>query len=579
MRSQHKHDKRLEILRIFFVLCAGVICLKLVVIQVFDHSFYQALASGQHELLSQLVPTRGTIFVHDYKDERIVPVAANEQLAFVYADPRKIVGAETTAQAIGDILGYTPERITALTKRLDQPNDPYEPIEREVPDLLLEKLSALKLPGIDWVREAVRTYPESAMGGHMIGFVGPDTEGKRAGRYGVEGYFEQLLAGTPGMLRSDRDLAGRLIAVGDRSLEPAVHGSNIVLTIDRTIQYKACQLLQEAVKKHGADGGNIVIVEPSTGKIFAMCSVPDFDPNHYSQVENIDQFNNQTIFRPYEPGSIFKPFTMAAALDTGAVTPATQFEDSGSVMVEGWPKPIGNSEGKIYGKVNMTQVLEESINTGMIFAMRQMGQEVFVDYVKRFGFGKLSGIELETEVTGNVSALEKNAELYKATATFGQGITVTPLQIAMAYAALANGGMLKQPMIVDEIQHPDGTIEKRQPVDIAQVIDEKTSRTIAAMLVSVVEQGHGKRAGVKGYYVGGKTGTAQVARTDGIGYSADHTIGSFAGFAPVENPKFAMTVQIDHPRDVVWAESTAAPLFGDMAEFLLQYFEVAPVRK
>jgi len=563
----------------FFVLCAGVICVKLFLIQIVDHSFYQALASGQHELLSKLVPTRGTVYVHDYKDERIVPIATNEQLAFVYADPRHVVDPEKTAQAVGEVFNYLPEKIVLLKQRLDQPNDPYEPIERKVSDDLLEKLSALKLAGIEWIREPSRTYPESGVGGHVIGFFGPDTEGRSAGRYGIEGYFEEMLAGTAGSLRSDRDLAGRLIAVGDHTLEPAIHGSDIVLTIDRTIQYKACQLLKDAVAKHGADGGSMVIVEPSTGKIYAMCAVADFDPNFYSKTENIDHFNNQTIFRAYEPGSIFKPITMAAALDTGAVTPQTRFEDSGSVMVEGWPKPIGNSEGKIYGEVNMTQVLEESINTGMVFTMRQMGQEVFVDYVKRFGFGKKTGIELETESAGNVSSLEKNAELYKATASFGQGITVTPLQIAMAYAALANGGMLKQPMIVDEIHHPDGTVEKREPVDVAQVIDEKTSRTIGAMLVSVVEQGHGKRAGVKGYYVAGKTGTAQVARTDGIGYSADHTIGSFAGFAPAEDPKFAMTVQIDHPRDVVWAESTAAPLFGDMAEFLLQYFEVAPVRK
>lgn len=578
MRHTSKRDFRLETFRIFLVIFAVVICIKLFLIQIVDHAFYQALASGQHEMLRKLVPERGTVFIHDYKDERIVPIATNEQLAFVYADPRHVNDVQKTVEALGEILLYAPEQIESLAKRLDQPNDPYEPIQREVPDVVLEKISDLQLSGIAWVREATRAYPESGMGGHVIGFVGADTDGHRAGRYGIEGYFEEFLAGKPGILRSERDLAGRLIAVGDHSIEPAVDGADLVLTIDRTIQFKACQLLHEAVSKHGADGGSIVIVEPSTGKIFAMCAEPNFDPSAYANVKNIDQFNNPTIFTPYEPGSIFKPITMAAALDTGAVTPATKFEDVGSVKVEGWPKPIGNAEGKVYGQVDMTQVLEESINTGMIFTMRQMGQEVFVDYVKRFGFGKRSGIELETEVSGNVTALDKKPELYKATATFGQGITVTPLQVAMAYAALANGGVLKKPMIVDEVRSANGTVEKRTPTDIAQVIDEKTSRTIGAMLVSVVEHGHGKRAGVPGYYVAGKTGTAQVARTDEIGYSADHTIGSFAGFAPAENPKFAMTVQIDHPRDVVWAESTAAPLFGKMAEFLLQYFEVAPVR-
>lgn len=578
-RLRQKRDIRVEAFRLFMLLFAVVIGVKLLILQLIDHDFYQALASGQHEILRELIPVRGTVYMHDYKDEQLVPVATNQRLAFVYADPRRVENPRETAEALGEIFGYDEEKINAMEARLDQPEDPYEPIEREVSDALLDTLLERNLSGILYTRELTRLYPEPSMSGHVIGFLGSDAEGKKAGRYGIEGYFEDLLAGTIGMLRSERDIAGRLIAVGERSIKPAVDGSDIVLTIDRTIQFKACTMLKDAVKKHGADGGSIVIVEPSTGKIFAMCGAPDFDPNHFSQIDSIDQFNNPAIFQAYEPGSIFKPITMAAAVDTGAVTPSTRFTDTGSVMVEGWPKPLGNAEGKVYGEVDMTQVLEDSINTGMIFSMRQMGQDVFVDYVKRFGFGKSTGIELETEVGGNISSLEKKAELYKATASFGQGITVTPLQVVMAYGAIANGGVLKKPIIVDEIRHPDDSVEKGTPQDIARVIDEKTARTLGAMLVSVIEHGHGKHAGVPGYYIGGKTGTAQVARTDGIGYSLDNTIGSFAGFGPVEDPKFAMVVRIDHPRDVVWAESTAAPLFGEMAQFLLQYFEVPPVRK
>jgi cell division protein FtsI/penicillin-binding protein 2 len=309
-----------------------------------------------------------------------------------------------------------------------------------------------------------------------------------------------------------------------------------------------------------------------------MCGAPDFDSNEYGNVESINVFNNPAIFDAYEPGSVFKPLTMAAAIDAGAVTPTTTFTDTGSVLVDGWPKPIGNAEGKVYGTVDMTKVLEDSINTGMIYAMRAMGMETFVVYVKSFGFGQYTGIELETENAGTIDSLDLGAEIYAATASFGQGITVTPLQIVMAYAAIANGGVLKAPLIVDEIQYADGTVEKRSTRDIAQVMDPKTARLVSAMLVSVIEHGHGKRAAVPGYYIGGKTGTAQVAKTDGIGYEQDNTIGSFAGFGPVEDPKFAMVVRIDNPKDVVWAESTAAPLFGEIAQFLLQYFEVPPVR-
>ena len=569
-------DWRLEIFRYACVIFAALIFVRLFFLQVVDHSFYQALASGQHEIFRELTPERGEIFVHDLKDGVLIPVATNQQLAFVYADPRHIDDPGDTAETLGDIFGYDIEVIEALEKRLDQPDDPYEPIERYVSDKLLEELVEFELPGIFYIREESRLYPEDNIGGHVIGFMGSDEDGSVSGRYGVEGYFNQELSGTPGFIRSERDIAGRLIAIGERSIEPAVNGADVVLTIDRTIQYVTCTLLSESVKKHGADGGSVVVLEPSTGKVLAMCGAPDFNPDSYQEVEDINNFNNPSIFNAYEPGSIFKPLTMAAALDTGAVEPSTTFTDTGSAMVEGWPKPIGNAEGKSYGLVDMTKVLEESINTGMIFAMRQAGQDAFVDYVKRFGFGELTGIELETELPGDISSLDIGSEIYAATASFGQGITVTPLQIASAFAAVANGGTLKKPYIVDEIRFADGSIEKGTSNDVRQVMETKTARLLGAMLISVIEHGHGARAGVPGYYIAGKTGTAQVATAGG--YSEDNTIGSFAGFGPAENPKFAMVVRIDNPKDVVWAESTAAPLFGEIAEFLLQYFEVAPVR-
>ncbi len=576
--SSSDNDLRLEVFRYAVVLFAGVIVLKLFFIQVFQHNFYEALASGQHELFQELIPERGEIYLHDFKDETLVPVAVNQELAFVYADPREIEEPEDTAEALGELFGYDEEAVDALEERLDQPEDPYEPIERKVDEKTLERLLPLELPGIHYTRETSRLYPEPEMSGHVLGFLGADVDGRLSGKYGIEGYFDELLTGTQGYLLSERDIAGRLIAVGSREYEAAQDGADIVLTLDRTIQYKACSSLKAAVAKHGADGGSIIIVSPATGKILAMCGAPDFDSNHYGDVDSIDLFNNPAIFDAYEPGSVFKPFTMAAAIDAEAVTPTTTFTDTGSVMVDGWPKPIGNAEGKVYGTVDMTQVLEDSINTGMIYAMRAMGVETFVQTVKAFGFGQYTGIELETENAGTIDSLDLDAEIYAATASFGQGIPVTPLQIVMAYAAIANGGVLKAPLIVDEIQYSDGTIEKRATRDIAQVIDPKTARLVGAMLVSVIEHGHGRRAGVPGYYIGGKTGTAQVAKLDGIGYEQDNTIGSFAGFGPVEDPKFAMVVRIDNPKDVVWAESTAAPLFGEIAEFLLQYFEIPPVR-
>jgi len=579
-RKSRRKDKdaRLTFFRYAVLAFASVIILKLLFLQVIQGDFYDALASGQHELYEELIPERGDIYVHDLKDETLVPVATNQQLSFIYADPRLVDHAGDTAEALAELFNYDATATAVLEERLDQPEDPYEPVQRDVDEEMLAELLALDLSGVHFIREADRMYPEPEMSGHVIGFVGSNEDGSESGKYGIEGYFDALLTGQAGSLVSDRDIAGRLIAVGDRYLEPAVDGADVVLTLDRTIQYQACRALKESVEKHGADGGSVVIVAPDTGKILGMCGAPDYDPNVYNQVASIHTFNNPAIFEAYEPGSIFKPVTMAAAIDAGAVTPTTPFTDLGYVMVDGWHKPIGNAESKVYGEVDMTQVLEDSINTGMIFTMREMGMDPFVEYIKAFGFGQPTGIEMDTEATGTIDSLDIGAEIYAATATFGQGITVTPIQIAMAYAALANGGILKKPLIVDEIRHSDGTVEERPSVDVAQVIDPKTSRTIAAMLVSVIEHGHGQRAGVPGYYIGGKTGTAQVANTDSVGYSEDSTIGSFAGFGPVEDPKFAMVVRIDNPKDVVWAEATAAPLFGELAEFLLQYFEVPPVR-
>lgn len=571
-----KRDVRMDTLRFGFVFFAAAIVLKLFVIQVVEHKNYSAFASGQHEIFQKLYPERGQVFIHDGAD--IVPVVSNQQLAFVYADPRYVKDPKATVAALAPLFAWTDEQKAQFETKFSNTKDPYEPIQRRVSKELLEQIQALSLTGILHTMEPARLYPETNIGGQILGFLGSDADGNQKGRYGIEGFFDEELAGAQGFLKSDRDIAGNIIAVADHSLTPAKDGSDVVLTIDRAIQYKTCTTLESAITKHGADGGSIIIVEPKTGRILAMCGFPDFDPNNFRAVKDASVFNNPAIFGSYEPGSIFKPITMAAAIDVGAVSPSTLFNDTGEAMVEGWPKPIRNAENKKYGMVDMTVVLEESINTGMIFSMRQMGGETFLDYVEKFGFGKKTGVELETESAGNISSMKKKSEIFRATASFGQGISVTPLQVAMAFAAIANGGVLKKAIIVDEVRHADGTVEKRSPQDVAQVISQKTARTLGAMLVAVVENGHGKRAGVNGYYIGGKTGTAQVASASG-GYELNEAIGSFAGFGPVEDPKFAMVVRIDNPRDVQWAESTAAPLFGEMAAFLLQYMEVAPTRK
>jgi len=567
-------DRRLFAFRAATVAALAVIVVRLFVLQVLSHADYALLATGQHNIYRDLFPERGAIFLSDPQSpEGVFPAAVNKGMAMIYANPREVPDATSAAAELAALLDLDEAMLAEKLSR----DDPYEPLKRRVDDETAEKVRELGIPGVKQVLERHRFYPEDTSVSHIIGFVGSDDSGERAGRYGIEGYWDGELAGEPGYLQTERDPVGRWIGTGERNIQPARDGVSLVLTIDRTVQYVACEKLRAAVERYGAAGGTVVIMEPSTGAVLAMCSVPDFDPNDFSRVEDIATFNNPAVFYPYEPGSVFKPFTMSAAIDAGSVTPSTVYNDEGSVVIG--PFTIRNSDGKAHGYQSMTQVLEKSLNTGTIFAVGELGPERFREYVEAFGFGRVTGIGLDTEVAGDIDSLYKKGDIWSATASYGQGISVTPLQLVAAYGVLANGGKLMRPYIVDRVMRPDGTIEPTEPQVLRQVITKRAAALVGGMLVNVVENGHGKRAAVPGYWVAGKTGTAQIARRDGNGYEEDAFIGSFAGFAPIDDPAFVMLVRVDRPRDVQWAESTAAPLFGEIADFLLHYMEIPPERK
>jgi len=539
-----------------------------------SHDFYSALASNQHGIFAELFPKRGTIYLRDPRSlSGTFPVAVNKDYTLVYAVPRDIENPEMVASQVSEILGLDE---SLVKEKLAHQDDPYEPLARRVSDEQSDQLKALEINGIGFGSESYRFYPEKEYLSHVLGFVGSDEQGTRVGRYGIEGYWNSELSGKPGYLETERDPLGRWIGAADRQLVPAQDGSDIVLTIDRSIQYVACDRLKKAIVQYNAEGGAVVILNPNTGAVLAMCGLPDFDPNDFSEVINASAFNNPVIFEAYEPGSIFKPITMAAAVDADKVGPNTTYEDTGQVQIG--PYTIRNSDGKANGVQTMTQVLEKSLNTGTIFAVRELGTESFFEYVRGFGFGTKAGIELETEVEGNISSLEKKGDIWSATASYGQGITATPLQLVTAISAIANGGKLMKPYLIDRIVSTDGRETVIEPTVVRQIISKRASTLVGGMMVRVIEDGHGKRAGVPGYWVAGKTGTAQVAKKEGGGYDEQASIGSFVGFAPVDDPKFVMLVKIDRPKDVQWAESSAAPLFGEIADFLLNYMQIPPSR-
>ncbi|MBL7021749.1 penicillin-binding protein 2 [Patescibacteria group bacterium] len=566
-------DNRLAFL--VTVILAFVILLigKLFIIQIFQHEYYSDIAESQYKIDAELSPNRGEIYLQDYKDEsKIYPYATNRKYYLAYANTNEVKYPKDILDKLIDILKIEDEEHQdIILNRLLKVDDVYEPLYKKITTEQKEALEEFELPGIHFIEEVWRYYPENNIGSHLLGFVGYTDNGYQ-GQYGLEGYFNKELSGESGRMQYHRDVLGRIIPTGDRIYERAEDGFDLVLTIDRALQFQTCNLLAKHAVKYGAATGTVIIMEPNTGAIMAMCSYPDFNPNEYNMVETVEVYNNPAIFTAYEPGSVFKALTIAAAIDQDKVEPNTLFTDTGSVEIGKYT--IKNAQEKVYGEQTITQILEKSINTGAIWIAQQVGINKFRDYMENFGFGKFTGISLNKEVAGNISSLDKKSDVFLATASYGQGLTATPIQLVTAFAALANGGKLMQPYIVDRIVFSSGIEEKNKPVVVNQVISPKTSMTISAMLANVVESGHAKLASVPGYYIGGKTGTAQVASGGTVGYDEVQTIHTFIGFAPVDNPRFVMLTKFDHPSNVEFAASSAAPLFGELAQFILQYLQI-----
>jgi cell division protein FtsI/penicillin-binding protein 2 len=564
--------KRLLVLNLLFVAVTALLIVRFFSLQVISAEFYQKLALNQHQDSKTLNQLRGQIYIHDDKNGELVPVAINIKKDLVFAVPQEITDHTATARTLARTLGMSESEI--LSKISDQDRK-WIPIKKGLTESESAAVKRQDLDGVYLEPETVRFYPENDFASQVLGFVGFEGDEKK-GQYGVEGRFELELAGRPGYLSLEEDPSGSWITGGYRNLLPAEDGADLVLTLDRSVQFKAEEIAKATKEIHQADSVSIIVLDPSTGAVRAMANSPSFNPNTYNQAEDISIYVNPTVSNGYEPGSVFKAFTMAAALDAEVVSPDKTYEDHGSVSIDGYT--IKNSDGKSHGIQTMTQVLEESLNTGIIFVQDQLGAKKFLDKIRDFGFGKPSGIELPAEAPGNLSNLVGGGDIHYATAAYGQGITVTPLQLARGYAIIANGGRAVDPYLLGEIRYPDGREESFSGGLGDRVVSSRAANTLGAMLVSVVENGHGKRAGVSGYYIAGKTGTAQVAKPNQAGYDPDVTIGTFAGFGPIEDPKFVIVVRVDNPKTVKFAESTAAPAFGELAQFLLNYYQVPPSR-
>jgi cell division protein FtsI/penicillin-binding protein 2 len=571
-QSQVKEDgARLTMVAALFFLMALLIGSRLFYLQVLKHSFYEAEARKQHGEAELVEAKRGLIYSLD-RNNKDFAIADNRELYLLFAVPCEIKDATTTINKLSSILELNPEEKLKIWLQLKKENDPYEPLRHYLKEEEKKKIEELKIAGLNFLPEVKRFYPDNNIFSHITGFVGFKGE-ELAGRYGLEEFFEKELKGALGEIIWEKDPAGRLIGSGEFNLQPAQDGTDIYLNIDRQIQFKTCGILAEAVAKSKAEGGVAIVQDPNNGAILALCNEPNFDPNNYGQVENIGVYTNQAVVSLYEPGSIFKAITMAAALESGVVGPETTYEDKGVLFFD--KDKVTNAGNKVYGWQTMTQVLENSINTGAVFAAQKTGRSNFKKYVKDFGFGSVTGIELPGEAKGDVAALDKKGDIYLATNSFGQGLAVTPIQMISAFSAIANGGTLWKPWLIKKTVNFEGQTEEDKGEKVRRVISEQTANILKAMLVSVVENGHAKVAQVKGYFVGGKTGTAQIPAPSG-GYLNAYNH-SFVGFAPAINSRFVVLVKITNPQ-ALYAESTAAPAFAEIMGFLLNYYQIATER-
>jgi len=515
-------------------------------LQIKNGKYYGARAASQQQLLGYLRATRGGIYFTDKSGDRI-PAAVNKTYPVIFAVPKEIEDIEESSARLADMLGLEESKLRLM---LGKKNDLYELLIKKASAEHIDKIQEAAIPGVYVDEEEYRFYPFGALASQVLGYVGSGSDDKVVGRYGAESFYQNVLAGKAGKL--DGDLLIR-----------STPGEDLELTIDRNIQARAEEILDNLVQKYSGVGGVVIVEEPKSGKILAMANHPFFDPNNYS-ASSIGSFLNQSVSAVYEPGSIFKIITMASGLDAGRITPETRFFDSGALTLNG--KTIKNWDLKSHGSVTMTEVIERSINTGVAFAESRLGHENFYNYLVKFGFKEKTGIDLPGEVVGSLKTLEVNKrDINFATASYGQGVSVTPITLINSFSALANGGVLMRPYLTSD----------KAPLIVRRVVSEEAANLVTDMMVSAVKKA--KIADISKYTVAGKTGTAQVPDFKNGGYSHE-VINTYMGYAPATDPRFVILIRLDKPRNAPLAGETVVPAFRELAEFILNYYNVAPDR-
>ena len=558
MVSKEKKE-HITLIFIVFIIFYLLLIYRLYNIQVLQKDRYKELASQEHLTSLSIEGNRGNIF-----DRNLNKLALNVSAQSLFAIPFKIDNPLDTAKNISSILHLKTDEVF---HKINQKKS-FVWIKRKCEDCEVSEIKQLNIDGLHFLNESKRYYPNNSLASNLVGFVGIDNQGLE----GLELVFDHVLKSIPGLSILERDASGGKIPLSIKKLNEAKNGDSIVLTIDKVIQYIAEEALDKAFKKAKAKAGIAIVVEPGTGKILAMAVRPTFDPNNFQNFSR-KVWRNRAITDVYEPGSTFKIITISSALEEEVASLDDQFN------CKGWINYNGHifHDIHIHHEQDLTDIVKNSCNIGVIQVGTRMEELTFEKYIRRFGFGALTDIELPGEISGMVRNTDEWSRLSLASLSIGQEISVTPLQLIMGISCIANNGTLMKPMIVREIVDSNlKQVKVFKPKPVRKVVSSETALTMSKILEQVVLNGTGTGAIVPGYRAAGKTGTAQKFDISLGKYSDDKYNSWFVGFVPVTDPKLSILVLVDEPVGSYYGGTVAAPVFQEIASKALPYLSVPP---
>lgn len=561
----------------FLVLLFAIMFVRLFYLQVIRHDYYKAAAFGDQYKEYQIPASRGVIKAYD--GEKVVPIVLSDELYTVYADPELVKDVSKSAAALQSVFGGNATTYSDALNREGR----YVILKKKVTKAQRDALMAKKLPGIGAQAQEYRTYPQGMMASQLLGFV--DDSG--TGRYGIEQAMNPVLVGKPGELKAVTDVHGVPLAASPENVRTQpVSGKDVVLTIDIGMQAQVEKLLRAGLERAKSESGSVVVLDPKTGAVKAMANWPSYNPAEYDKVEDGSMFNNMAVTDALEVGSVMKPLTVAAGLDAGVISPSSSFFDQRFVKIDDATVRNVEEDGGARQK-DIKDILNLSLNTGATWVLMQMGggelnrqgRQLWHDYMtSHYFFGQETGIEQGAESAGTVPSPTDGfgLNITYANTSFGQAMTATMLQMAAAYGSVLNGGTYYQPHLVAATIDADGSMQKTKPKAVSQtVVSDEVTKQLQPMLEYVVDNHRFTRKFDNKYSVGGKTGTAQIAKPEGGYYENDYN-GTYVGFVGGDEAEYIIAVRVNKPKIPGYAGSQAAqPLFGDIAHMLIDSFNVS----